>query len=157
MTDKKTDSAKDERARTQTPVLTTPASKRVPPQEGTTGDAAKPASGSGSFLAPVALVISLVALGLSGLVWQQSRQAQVAQQELLSKVTGSETTAGRTAGELQNLAEQVRQQASQITSLQAQLGDASAVIRDLDEALRIMTDRGSELVLLNDIDHLVTI
>src|SRR5690606_9267442 len=30
-------------------------------------------------------------------------------------------------------------------------------IRDLDEALRIMTDRGSELVLLNDIDHLVTI
>ena len=157
MTDKKTDTSKDERARTQTPVLTTPASKRVPPQDGANADSLKRGSGSRSVLAPVALVLSLIALGLSGVAWQQGKQVQESHGVLTTELAGTASETGRTGQQLGELSEQAREQAGRIETLEQQLGEASAVIRELDEALRIMTDRGSELVLLNDIDHLVTI
>ena len=157
MTDKKTETSQDDRARTQTPVLTTPANKRVPPQDATTADAGKQGSGARAVLAPLALVVALAALGLSGVLWQQMRQTQDSQTQLSAKLSGIENEAGGTAGELKNLLGRLEQQGARIGTLEDQLGEASAVIQELDEALRIMTDRGSELVLLNDIDHLVTI
>ncbi|NLC35679.1 MAG: hypothetical protein GX772_04430 [Alcaligenaceae bacterium] len=161
MTDKKTDMSKDERARSQSSVLTTPASKRVPPPDGATPQADKPKSGSRSVLAPAALVLALVAVGVSGALWQQHRQAQESQAELSARLSaqlaGSETAAGRSSAQIHNLLDRVQKQEARLETLQGQLGEASAIIRDLDEALRSMTDRGSELVLLNDVDHLVTI
>lgn len=161
MTDKKTDMSKDDRARTQSSVLTTPANKRVPPSDGASPEASAPKSGSRTILAPAALVLALVAVGLSGGLWQQSRKAQESQAEqaarLSAQLAGSETAVGRTSAQIQSLLERVEQQEARMEGLQGQLAEASAIIRDLDEALRSMTDRGSELVLLNDVDHLVTI
>ncbi len=157
MTDKKTDTSQDDRARSQTPVLTTPSSKRVPPNEGAPGASGKSGGGSRSLLAPAALVLALIAAGLSVAVWQQQKQAQETQVKLVSRLAGQESQAGQSASQMQALLTRIERQEGEIKTLQGQLGDATAVIRDLDEALRIMTDRGSELVLLNDIDHLVTI
>jgi len=157
MTDKKTDTSQDDHARAQTPVLTTPASKRVPPNEATASGSGKRGAASRSFLAPAALVLALVAAGLSVVVWQQHQQTREVQAQLLSRLSGQESHTGQATSQIQALSEQVEHQGRALSALQAQLGEATSVIRDLDEALRIMTDRGSELVLLNDIDHLVTI
>src|SRR5690554_4841768 len=111
MTDKKTDMSKDDRARTQSPVLTTPANKRVPPAEGVSPEAAGSKSGSRTILAPAALVLALVAVGLSGGLWQQSRKAQESQAEqvarLSAQLAGSETAVGRTSAQIQSLLERV--------------------------------------------------
>lgn len=157
MTDKKTETSQDDRARTQTPILTTPATKKAPRQDTAMEDAAKHGAGARGLLAPLALVIALAALGLSGVMWQQTQQTRESQSQLAAKFTGAENEAGRRAGQLQGLLGRLEQQNTRIDNLENQLGEASAVIQELDEALRIMTDRGSELVLLNDIDHLVTI
>ena len=109
------------------------------------------------MLAPAALVLALAALGLSAAVWQKQNQTQEAHSRLTTQLAGNESAAGRSASQLQELSDRVRQQGTRIDSLQGQLGEAAAVIQNLDEALRSMTDRGSELVLLNDVDHLVTI
>lgn len=157
MTDKKTDTSQDERARSQSAVLTTPASKRVPPQGDADGAGGKHAARKRGTLAPVALVVALAAIGLSAVVWQQHRQLQQEQADLSSQLAGAESAAGRSASQIQGVSQQLQRQEEQIALMQSQLNEAAAVIRDLDEALRSMTDRGSELVLLNDVDHLVTI
>lgn len=157
MTDKKTDTSQDDRARSQTPVLTTPASKRVPPNEGASGSNDKSGGAARSLLAPAALVLALVAAGLSFAVWQQHKETQAAQAQFMSRLSGQETQAGEAASRVQALHTRIERLESEIGSLHGQIAEMSSVVRDLDEALRIMTDRGSELVLLNDIDHLVTI
>ena len=68
------------------------------------------------------------------------------------------TTASQQAGELarqaqgnaQSQSERVREMQSSLTVMQGQ-------VKDLDQAFQIMTDSGSDLLLLNDIDHLVSI
>jgi len=108
-------------------------------------------------VAPAALVLALLAVGGAAALWQQQKQAQESQSQLAAQVAGSASTASRSAAELRSLLERVQSQEARIEAMQAQLGEAAAVIQDLDEALRSMTDRGSELVLLNDVDHLATI
>lgn len=157
MTDKKTETSKDDRARSQTPVLTTPANKRVPPTDGGEAGPSKPKSGSRSVLAPAALVLALIAVGLSGALWQQHSRMQETQTRLGAQLSGSESAAQRTAAQIGGVLDRVEQQNARIDALQSQLSEAADVIRDLDEALRNMTDRGSEIVLLNDVDHLATI
>src|SRR5690606_3230406 len=49
------------------------------------------------------------------------------------------------------------EQAARIADLHSALDATSGQVRELDQALRMMTDSGSDLLLLNDIDHLVTI
>src|SRR5690606_32283955 len=133
------------------------ASKRVPPPGDSGGGAAKPTSGTRSVLAPAALVLALIAVGVSAALWQQQRQAQESQARLTAQLAGSESAANRSASQIEGVLERVQRQEERIESMQAKLGEAAAVIQDLDEALRSMTDRGSELVLLNDVDHLATI
>lgn len=157
MTDKKTETSKDDSTRSQSSVLTTPASKRAPsPEPPKPADKASK-QGSRSVLAPAALVVALLAVGLAGVAWQKQGQIQESQAQLASQLAGSVSAAERSAGQTQELSERIRQQETRIESLQGQLGEAATVIQNLDEALRSMTDRGSELVLLNDVDHLVTI
>ena len=153
MTDKKTESSQEERARTQAPVLTTPASKRVPPEE-TKQASPGPAR---SVLAPAALVVALVALGLSGSLWMRSQQLAQSNDQLAARLASSQSETGQVGAQVGQALSRIQAQDARIQELQSELAEAGAVIRDLDEALRSMTDRGSELVLLNDIDHLATI
>lgn len=152
MTDKKTDTSQDDRAPSQSPVLTTPANKRVPPDS----TPAKPAR-SRSVLAPVALVLALVAIGLSGTLWLENQKAQEVQARLATQLASTENVANRAGNQVQEAIGRLQEQETRIARLQAELNEAAGIIQDLDEALRSMTDRGSELVLLNDVDHLATI
>lgn len=153
MTDKKTETSQDDTARSKSPVLTTPADKRVPPH----ASPANTDTRSRSVLAPAALVLALAAAGMSGALWLQQRQAADTQADLNTRVNASESAATRVSTQMSEALGRLEAQEGRIQALESQLDEAVGVIRDLDEALRNMTDRGSELVLLNDVDHLATI
>ncbi|MGB6241127.1 MAG: uroporphyrinogen-III C-methyltransferase [Castellaniella sp.] len=50
-----------------------------------------------------------------------------------------------------------RQQTAQVEELRGALESTSSQLQELDQALQLMTDSGSDLLLINDIDQLVTI
>lgn len=155
MTDKKTETSQDDSARSKAPVLTTPRDRR---QSGSgEGAAGRPESGSRAVLAPAALVVALVAAGFSGMVWWQHRLSADTQFRLGAELQSVQEAAGRAAEQARVALERLEAHQARIETLQNQLTEAGGVIRNLDEALRTMTDRGSELVLLNDIEHLATI
>lgn len=151
MTDKKTETSQEERTRSQAPVLTTPASKRVPPETNQKAGSAR------SVLAPAALVVALGALGLSASLYMRNQQLVESHAELTARLTASQNDTQRVGSQISGAVSRLETHEQRLDALQTQLADASAIINDLDEALRSMTDRGSELVLLNDIDHLATI
>src|SRR5690606_14421198 len=154
MTDKKSDTPQGDRAPSKSAVLTTPTNKRVPPED-KAGDT-QPRR-SRSVAGPVALVLALIAVGLSGAVWVQQQQTRDAQTRMLAQLSSNEATARSAATRADESFEALQAQQARIAELESQLGEAGIIIQGLDEALRTMTDRGSELVLLNDIDHLATI
>lgn len=154
MTDKKTETSQDDSARSMSPVLTTPRDKRQPPGDGGSG---RSDTGSRSVLAPVALAVALVAAGFSGVLWWQHRVATDTQFRLGAELQSAQVAASKAAEQARVALERLEAQQGRIDALQSQLAEAGDVIRDLDEAFRTLTDRGSELVLLNDVEHLATI
>src|SRR5690606_28548459 len=157
MTDKKSDKPQDDRAR-PTPVLTTPANKR--PSAQTTPETAstqRKSTATRSALAPVAVVLSLLALGFAAYSWQQQQELRTEYSRLAADLASSKSQTDRTGTQVQSVADRVSAQEKQTQALRAELATASAIIQDLDEALRSMTERGAERVLLSDMDHPATI
>src|SRR5690606_24215647 len=137
------------------PVLTTPPSKRTPSAVPEGQASAK--QGARSPLAPLALVVALAALGLSGALWMQHRELQESHAQLVSQLAATQAAGRQADTRVQELTGRLQANDARIGDLDSEVEAASAVIRDLDEALRTMTDRGSDIVLLNDVDHLATI
>ena len=121
-----------------------------PPATGSDTSSDKPSS------VPL-IVLAVGVLGLAGALWWQHTTStqHIAQLETLVR-------------ESQNQANEARQNASQamdalnsqrdaIAALRSELRDAQAELSELGSAFQTITDRGSDLVLLNDIDHLVMI
>ena len=156
MTDKTPDKPQDDRARPSA-VLTTPASKRADASSSSASGKEKRRGESKSPLVLLTLVVSLAALGFGVAAWIRQNDIQAAHDSLSRQLASTTAEHGETDAEVQRLFTQMRAQGERIESLGTELNTATGVIRDLDEALRLMTDRGSELVLLNDVDHLVTI
>lgn len=154
MTDNKSDKSQDDRAR-PSPVLTTPPSKRTP--SAAPEGQASTKQGARSPLAPLALVVALAALGLSGALWMQHRDLQESHAQLVSQLAATESAGRQADTRVQELSGRLQANDARIGALDSEIEAASAVIRDLDEAFRTMTDRGSDIVLLNDVDHLATI
>src|SRR3546814_11095117 len=50
-----------------------------------------------------------------------------------------------------------QEQSGQISALESSLRQFQGQVDGLDQAFQTLTDRGSDLVLINDVDHLVTI
>src|SRR5690606_23162715 len=77
--------------------------------------------------------------------------------QLAARLASSQSETGQVGAQVGQALSRIQAQDARIQELQSELAEATAIIQDLDEALRTMTDRGSELVLLNDVDHLATI
>lgn len=155
MTDNTSDKPQEDRAR-PAPVLTTPATKRTT-ETSSTQPAGKDARRGQSPLTLAALALALAALGFGVMTWQRQKAIQAAYDDLSRQLASSSAEFGQTDTRVQALTAQVTQHGERLTALTEELESANNIIRDLDEALRLMTDRGSELVLLNDVDHLATI
>lgn len=117
--------------------------------------ASKGRKGSGGTIAVVVLLVLVIVLG--GVVWFQYQAWQNTHQSMASQLAQSTAAAGQ-ADQLARQAQAVADaQAAQLAQLQAQVGELQAQIGSLDQAFQVLTDSGSDLVLLNDIDHLVSI
>ena len=103
----------------------------------------------------VMLVVLAVILGAA--LYYQQRQYRDLHADLLRQHDDSARLARDTQSQAAQALALAKQQASQIEDLRNTLNGANNQIQELDQALQMMTDSGSDLMLLNDIDRLVTI
>jgi len=129
-----------------------PASKKAAPAASGAGKA--PRRG-GLVLAFVIVLLLAVALGAAA--WYQHRVMGTANRALASQAQDS-AEAARQAGEQARQALALgRQQAERLAQMQVSLDEAHEQLQGLEQALQMMTDSGTDIALVNDMDHLVSI
>lgn len=114
-------------------------------------------SRSAGALQTALVVVILVAIVLAGIVWFQFQTAQQSQQVVLEQLDQSTRTAAHADQLSRQLQAQVAAQASGLAQLQTTVQELQDQLANLDQAFQVLTDSGSDLILLNDIDHLVSI
>lgn len=127
--------------------------------------ASKPPKTSGNKGVYVFLVIVLLILaGLAYVLWMLWNDNAALQNEVARQQSSSQTEVQRVLEQTESVQSQVEQatqtlasQDKKISNLEQQLKTSEEKYSSLNEAFQIMTDRGSDLLLLNDVDHLVTI
>lgn len=102
-------------------------------------------------------MLSLVALGLVGVLWYQYTMSQDVITQLDSQNRASAQQARAAGQQAEQALTALREQGKKIDQLASELRDSRSEFESLNEAFQMITDRGSDLVLLNDIDHLVVI
>jgi uroporphyrin-3 C-methyltransferase len=116
-----------------------------------------PASRSRSPLLAAFIIVLLIALALAGALWYQQQSFKRTHTDLLGQVQGSTSAANQANEQAQQALSRVQEQSRQISALETALRDSTDHLDSLEQAFQTLTDRGSDLVLINDIDHLVTI
>lgn len=103
------------------------------------------------------IVLVLLAVILGAALYYQQRQYQALHADLLRQHDASVRLAQDTRSQAAQALALAKQQAAQVEDLRNTLNSTNNQVQDLDQALQMMTDSGSDLMLLNDIDRLVTI
>ena len=111
--------------------------------------------GGGSLVALVLLLLLAVILG--GALYYQNHQYRILRADLEQQHQQNTQLIQETRTQAGQALSLVQEQASRIQQLGDALDATAAQVQELDQALRLTTDSGSELLLINDIDHLVTI
>lgn len=110
----------------------------------------------GSALTPVLLVLVLASAGFTFYVWQQQQRALSANADLSAQLQRSVNAANQAAERAQQALTKVQDQAGQIALLETSLRDAMENQQALEQAFQTLTDKGSDLVLVNEVDQLVS-
>jgi len=108
-------------------------------------------------LTVIPVVFSLAALVLVGVLWYQHTVSQDVIAQLDSQNRASADQARVAGQQAEQALDALRQQGKKIDELAAGLRESKSEFESLNDAFQMITDRGSDLVLLNDIDHLVVI
>lgn len=116
----------------------------------------RPTSARRGAAVAVGLLIVL-ALILGGALYYQHQQYQELRADLLRQHQASVQAVEQTQAQAAQALAMARQQAAQVEDLRSSLDTTSNQVQELDQALQMMTDSGSDLMLLNDVDRLVTI
>lgn len=105
------------------------------------------------------LVLLLLVLGalLGAALWAQHKDVTALRDSLAEQSAQASQVVSRADQQAQQALSLAQRQAVQISELQTKLDATQGQLQDLDSALQMMSDSGSDLLLLNDIDHLVTI
>lgn len=105
----------------------------------------------------IVIVLVAVAVALAAAVWYQQRLFNTTTTALSSQVQSSTGAANQASEQAQQALSIAQEQSRQLIALQASLHESQARFSSLEQAFQNLTDSGSDLVLINDIDHLVTI
>ena len=119
-----------------------------------------PASSEPSPKKPSSLplvVISIAVVLLAGGLWYHHATSQDYIERLESQARSSADQARQAEQKAQQALDSLSEQRRMLTSLRSELQESQAELQGLGTAFQTITDRGSDLVLLNDIDHLVMI
>ncbi|MEJ6668583.1 MAG: uroporphyrinogen-III C-methyltransferase [Alcaligenes aquatilis] len=140
----------------ETPIsspASTPASRPYsdPKESPTTPEQRK--SGAGPAYALTAVVVVLAAAGL----WYQNSLLEKHKAELQAQLATNINTTEQARQTAQQALALAQRQSDKLAQLEKSFNDSTEQFHDLSQAFQTMTDSGSELVLLNDIDHLSTI
>lgn len=140
----------------ETPIsspASTPASRPYSdPKESTTTPEQRK-SGAGPAYALTAVVVVLAAAGL----WYQNSLLEKHKVELQAQLATNINTTEQARQTAQQALALAQRQSDKLAQLEKSFNDSTEQFHDLSQAFQTMTDSGSELVLLNDIDHLATI
>lgn len=133
----------------ETPI-SSPASTTVPRPY----SASKSRKGSaGPAYALTALVVILAGAGL----WYQNSVLESHKADLQSQLAANINATEQARSTAEQALALVQRQSGKLAQLEKSFNDSTEQFHDLSQAFQTMTDSGSELVLLNDIDHLATI
>lgn len=116
-----------------------------------------PVKKSRPVLVPAFIIVLLIAAALAAALWYQQQQFKQTSAGLASQVSTGVSTANQAAEQAQQALSQLQEQSRQIASLESALTESREHVESLEQAFRNLTDSGSDLVLLNDVDHLLTI
>ena len=159
MTDKKTEIS--QASSTSKPAVNEPVSGTSAAKPGKPGAAAHTAAPGvrkrRSVLLPLFIVVLIIAVALAAAVWYQQQRFEQTSQQLISQAQNSSNAASQALDQAKQALALTQQQASQISSLEGALQQFQGQVDGLDQAFQTLTDSGSDLVLVNDVDHLVTI
>ncbi|MDV2115240.1 uroporphyrinogen-III C-methyltransferase [Alcaligenes faecalis] len=100
-----------------------------------------------------AVVVVLAAAGL----WYQNSLLEKHKAELQAQLATNINTTEQARQTAQQALALAQRQSDKLALLEKSFNDSTEQFHDLSQAFQTMTDSGSELVLLNDIDHLTTI
>lgn len=103
------------------------------------------------------LILLLIVAALAGAVWYQYRVMHERGDALLSQARQSAQTAQAASDQAAQALALARQQSERVEQMQAALGDAQQHLESLEQALQMLTDSGTDIALINDVDHLVSI
>lgn len=103
------------------------------------------------------IIVLILVVALAAALWYQQQIFKKSSAVLLSQVQTTASTAIRASEQSQQALSLVQAQSSQLAQLKTSLNDTQDLYQNLEQAFQTLTDSGSDLVLLNDIDHLVSI
>jgi len=103
------------------------------------------------------LILLLIIAALAGTVWYQYRAMQDRDDAVLGQAQQSVQSARAASEQAAQALELARQQTAQIDQMQGSLTDARQHLQSLEQALQTLTDSGTDIALVNDMDHLVSI
>ncbi|HEY9279286.1 MAG TPA: uroporphyrinogen-III C-methyltransferase [Eoetvoesiella sp.] len=106
----------------------------------------------------IALVVVLVlAAALAAALWYQQKLFNETKATLSNQVEATASAAIQAGEQAQQALSMAQTQAGQIAQLKNSLNESQDLYQNLEKAFQTLTDSGSDLVLINDIDHLVSI
>ncbi len=151
----KTENASASEPETPVPSPTTPAAKSAAPLGASTSRAPenRRKSGAAPAYALTAVVVALAAAAL----WYQHASIQQYKDELQGQLATNINATQQANQRAEQALSQLQRQSDKLAELEKSYRDSTEQFQDLSQAFQTMTDSGSDLILLNDIDHLATI
>lgn len=105
-----------------------------------------------------ALVIAILLLVvLAAAFWYQQQNFRLANDNLTAQIQQGEQVSRAAEARADEALQLAKAQSEQLAQLQATVEQSQSQVHSLQQALQMLTDTGSNLAILNDIDHLVTI
>lgn len=112
---------------------------------------------SGRSAAPVyGLLLVVVALAGAGL-WYQNETINTLKSDIQSQLAGNASAARQAQQQAEQASSLTREQGAKLAALSNSYQRSQEQYQDLSQAFQALTDKGSDLILLNDIDHLASI
>lgn len=140
------------------PDHSTPVSSAIPAAPATALANAQAAPRQSGGIGRVLLVVLvLLALVLGAALYEQNRQYRVLRADFQQQHDDNAQSLQDARSQAAQALSLAHEQAAQVEDLRSALDATTNQVQELDQALQLMTDSGSDLLLLNDIDHLVTI
>lgn len=109
------------------------------------------------FVVIAILILLLIVAALAGVVWYQQRAMLERDNAMVGQAQQSAQMARSASEQAAQALSLAQQQSAQIETLQSSLADSQQHLQSLEQALQTLTDSGTEVALINDMDQLVSI